>query len=75
VSTYTAAAQHLANRIHIAVEKETKEGKHGKGLREWYKNRGFQEVERMPNVRWKFGMWVGVGFCTLVCVMQRTCKA
>jgi L-amino acid N-acyltransferase YncA len=49
----------------MAIDTETKDGKRGEGLREWYEKRGFREVGRMANVGWKFERWVGVVFLQL----------
>jgi len=49
----------------MAIDTETKDGKRGEGLREWYEKRGFREVGRMTNVGWKFGRWLGVVFLQL----------
>jgi L-amino acid N-acyltransferase YncA len=49
----------------MAIDTETKDGKRGEGLREWYEKRGFREVGRMANVGWKFERWLGVVFLQL----------
>lgn len=46
----------------MAIDTDSKDGKDGEGLREWYEERGFREVGRMLNVGRKFEKWLGVIF-------------